>query len=820
MGRRFDQRSLAVLASTAGATVMPVFVVWSPWFVRPGGFTWLCVIWAFSAACLLFTAIVGRLTNTQFAVLGCGGMVGVAGSAYLVADPGSARAILVLLAGIPAIAAMQSPPRVVVAFVAVAATLAGVVTVLTATSSTALIVGGAAALMAVSVPTAIVVALRQSLMQMVQYLAVVGDTDALTGALNRRGLASRLPRSLAACAATGSGLGVAVIDVDHFKSINDRYGHTEGDRILSELVTVLTAALPDSAVVARAGGEEFVVAVPVTCEHHLCDLADDLRSEVSARLPVTVSIGAVHVSLTAEPARSREGPPDLDEGMRGAAPFVGSADSNQYRGTHPVLDELLRHADGNLYTAKELGRNRVITSTGVTFAVPSAVGGPPGSRPRDSRRRVPSSTVGKRLKSTFADTHRRRSTVPASSTNADRGSDRTRPDPAPSQSLRHEVSMIDILDPRDDGDRITALHGQPGMHVVDGWAEAAPELEILRSLTGADPEHRSIPTVDLSDPAAVERASRYIVFPWRSTMVRLPDAHTYYFLRTARNRHLLTDGEQHRWANATVAIAGLSVGSSALTACALTGARRFRIADYDTLAPTNLNRITGSVCDLGRTKLDLARRRILELDPYSIIEAFPLGYSPACAARFIGIDGAAPTAAVVIDEIDDVAMKIDLRRRARTAGVPVITATDLGDNVVLDVERYDLDPTYPIYHGRGEHFTAGDAVNPAQRLRMAAAIVGDEATPRMRYSATQIGRSVTSWPQLGSTVSIAGGFAATAARLITCGHPITSGRYRLTVDDELLGPAAAEASAWNELDAETFNAFIAASTTDTPDAER
>ena len=140
--------------------------------------------------------------------------------------------------------------------------------------------------------------------------------------------------------------------------------------------------------------------------------------------------------------------------------------------------------------------------------------------------------------------------------------------------------------------------------------------------------------------------------------------------------------------------------------------------------------------------------------------------------------------------------------------------------MVLDVERYDLDPTYPIYHGRGEHFTPGDATNPAQRLRMAAAIVGDEATPRMRYSATQIGRSLTSWPQLGSTVSIAGGFAATAARLIISGRPIESGRYRLGVDDELLGPTAADTSGWNELDVTTFDAILASLASDHRNPDR
>jgi tRNA A37 threonylcarbamoyladenosine dehydratase len=66
-------------------------------------------------------------------------------------------------------------------------------------------------------------------------------------------------------------------------------------------------------------------------------------------------------------------------------------------------------------------------------------------------------------------------------------------------------------------------------------------------------------------------------------------------------------------------------------ASSLTGARRFRLADPDTLGPTNLNRLAGSVCDFGVPKLTLAMRRTLETDPYSDIEAFEAGYGPEVA---------------------------------------------------------------------------------------------------------------------------------------------------------------------------------------------
>ncbi|RPA65660.1 thiamine biosynthesis protein ThiF [Gordonia oryzae] len=363
---------------------------------------------------------------------------------------------------------------------------------------------------------------------------------------------------------------------------------------------------------------------------------------------------------------------------------------------------------------------------------------------------------------------------------------------------------MEILDPIDDRQRIADLRACPTISFVDGWTHAGPELAVLNRLDHVDPDTSAPEPVDIADDDLVERRSRYILFPWRSTLVRLPDADLYRRLKTARNRHLLTGREQQIWGDAVIVVAGLSVGSSALTAAALTGARRFRIADSDELAPTNLNRIVGSVTDLGVSKVELARRRILEGDPYTQITTFPDGYRPDLAEGFLGSAAFAGSteelpASVIIEEIDDVAMKIDMRRRARAAGVPVLSATDMGENVVLDVERYDLDQAYPIFHGRGEGFSAGDAADPAQRLRMALAIVGDEVTPRMAFSASQLGRSVTSWPQLGSTAAMAGALVATAARNIVCGRPVRSGRYRFGIEEILLGSSAGAHEGWNEL---------------------
>lgn len=358
--------------------------------------------------------------------------------------------------------------------------------------------------------------------------------------------------------------------------------------------------------------------------------------------------------------------------------------------------------------------------------------------------------------------------------------------------------MIEILDPAVDGARIAeVLARDSGLRTVDAWPTALPELAALDRFVAAPATW---------DPAAVEAASRYVVYPWRATVVRLPADEVFHRLRTARNRHLIDDDEQRVWSGAVVGVAGLSVGASALAVCSLTGARRFRLADPDTLGPTNLNRLAGSVCDLGEPKTTLATRRLLETDPYCSVTTFPDGYRPDVADAFLGDgdgrDGTAPLT-VLVEEMDDLATKVDVRLQARERRIPVVMATDHGDDVLLDVERYDLDGSYPLFHGMAGDVSAL-AGDPSRRVRAAVDIVGTDLTPRMRYSMTQIGRSLPAIPQLGTASALAGAVVGLAARLIACGVDLASGRYRVDMDRVLLGPAATATSGWNELDEQGF----------------
>lgn len=333
--------------------------------------------------------------------------------------------------------------------------------------------------------------------------------------------------------------------------------------------------------------------------------------------------------------------------------------------------------------------------------------------------------------------------------------------------------MIEILHPHDDRARVDELL-RSGYRAVDTWPAVLPELEALESL---EPSGWSAADADL------DRVSRHVVYPWRQAVVRVPDSSTFYRLRTARNRFLISSFEQSRWAESMIAVAGLSVGASLLNVCALTGGRNFRIADPDVLGPTNLNRLAGSVCDLGVSKANLATRRVLEADPYCRVEAFDAGVTAETVDAFLGGDGRC--ADVVLEEVDSIAMKVEIRKQARTRRIPVVMVTDNGDDVIVDVERYDLDPAYPLFHGRAgaiDDLSVTELTDPANRLRLAGAIVGDDVTPRMAQSLTEVGKTIPTWPQLGTAATLAGAVGALTARQIVCGHPVTSGRRHVRID--------------------------------------
>lgn len=154
-------------------------------------------------------------------------------------------------------------------------------------------------------------------------------TDALTGLLNRRGLDIQFDLLMALAERTLRPLAVITFDVDHFKRINDEHGHAVGDAVLQRLALLLRQALRASDVLARVGGEEFVVLMPETDAPGAQALAQKLVSEVHQN-------------------------PDPNVGTISVSAGVASL-----RGSHDGRVALMQRSDAALYAAKEAGRNRV-----------------------------------------------------------------------------------------------------------------------------------------------------------------------------------------------------------------------------------------------------------------------------------------------------------------------------------------------------------------------------------------------------------------------------------------------------------------------------
>ena len=205
-----------------------------------------------------------------------------------------------------------------------------------------LCLGGLAALALVEQPVLVVFVVAPLLLLhryllLKQQLQVAAVTDEKTGLLNTAGWHDSAVREHARALRRGDGFAVLMIDLDHFKKINDTYGHLTGDDVLAAVAVAISGSVRQGDTVGRFGGEEFVVLLPGTGHADVLAIAERVRVAVG-ELTVVISTGSGTVRVS------------------GLSVSIGVA---RHPGTGMSLDDVLRSADAALYRAKEAGRNRV-----------------------------------------------------------------------------------------------------------------------------------------------------------------------------------------------------------------------------------------------------------------------------------------------------------------------------------------------------------------------------------------------------------------------------------------------------------------------------
>jgi hypothetical protein len=279
----------------------------------------------------------------------------------------------------------------------------------------------------------------------------------------------------------------------------------------------------------------------------------------------------------------------------------------------------------------------------------------------------------------------------------------------------------------------------------------------------------------------------WVYYPWNATLVHFPPPEDLARLRGSRNRNLISEDERKVLKqDKTIVIFGLSVGSNAVDSLLMQGiGSQLVLVDMDQLDPTNLNRIRAAYDQVGIHKVDIVAKKISELDPFLEQVHYREGVDEGTLAEIL----AKYQPAIIIDEIDSLRMKILIRQSARQHKIPVLMATDDGDDILLDIERFDLSDA-PILHGLLPQEVIDQILaNEKMDRRQMGAIIGKyfvnlENVPlRMLESLLEVGKTLPSWPQLGGAAVLSGLYLAYGARKILLGQPLNPGRF-------VMGPEA------------------------------
>lgn len=275
----------------------------------------------------------------------------------------------------------------------------------------------------------------------------------------------------------------------------------------------------------------------------------------------------------------------------------------------------------------------------------------------------------------------------------------------------------------------------------------------------------------------------YVYYPWNYTLVKTMPENEYFRLKTNRNQDLITFEEQQKLSNLRVGVFGMSVGSNVALVLTQAGiSREIVIADFDELDTTNLNRIVAGVHQVGLNKTIIAARKIYEDNPFAKVVSLQEGLTKENLEQLLSEN----KLDIIVEEVDDLPLKIIIRELALSYKVPVVMVTDNGDGIVLHVERYDLG--YDKVWGKDFSYYAEKMKGPitkdvAGQIIMFDIVGGpDKVDPKMLNSVKRVlSQELVSWSQLGSAAILGGVFVTVAVKEVALGiHKQLESRTHVT----------------------------------------
>jgi len=347
------------------------------------------------------------------------------------------------------------------------------------------------------------------------------------------------------------------------------------------------------------------------------------------------------------------------------------------------------------------------------------------------------------------------------------------------KDLVWKPELLDLND-QTDFDRVTTLFNDGKIvTIVDELNQQQQELFVVDN-----PE--SLKDNKLPSISTEHKDGIWIYYEWRRSLVHLLHKVEFEKLRISRNHSLITLEEQAIFKQINIGFAGLNVGNPGALCIALEGGSNFmKLADFDILSLSNMNRFRANLSDLGMNKAFLTARQIFETNPFAELDVFPEGITNDNVLDFL----LNPRIDLLIEETDNLKLKINLRKLAKEHRIPVLMVTGNGSNIIIDVERYDLDSNLPLLNGKMkqsvmEEITSDKSFDFDTKIKLARDFMGrDILAKRLNRSFDLVGSKLAGIPQLAEASYLRGATLAWFARNIFLDNfEIKSGRYFLELD--------------------------------------